>query len=213
MIDQRLMREIYAAATTGNSDQLDDLLSGISRSSTDTKTDYLRTVDDDSSLAIHHAARNGHLDCVNCLIKHGSPLYWSDALYFTPLHYAALSGSSAMTHVIINAYYKHLLSIDAANPNAELQEFINAQTLEQQQTALHLAAASMNLETCAVLLIKGEANPEIQDMWGESPLTSIADLAQAEYYESLNSLIENRHGVSKLEFLHFLHSEKRGEGD
>ena len=210
MINETLRQQIYAAATTGNSKQLDDLLSKIS--SPNTRTDYLRTIDDDFSLAIHHAARNGHLDCVKCLIKHGSPLYWPDALDFTPLHYAALRGSSEMTHVIINAYYRHLLAIDAANPDAELQEFVNSQTLEQQQTALHLAAASMNLETCAVLLIKGKADPELSDISDKTPLTSLAGSDQVEYYEKLNSLIENRHCVSKLEFLQSLYSEKRGEG-
>ncbi|XP_055857259.1 ankyrin-3 [Episyrphus balteatus] len=94
------------------------------------------SVDALSRAPIHYAAAYGHIDCLNILLQHKSPVDITTAKGITPLHLAVNSEE------IVRLLLSH-----RANPNRK--------TFTTGETALHIAIRQGNLQVVELLLQSG----------------------------------------------------------
>ncbi|KAH8413390.1 hypothetical protein KR009_010531 [Drosophila setifemur] len=119
--------------------------------------------DADLATPLHYAACWGHEECVRILLEHNAPINVVNSEGYAPLHVGA--GFSGVTELLI----KH-------------GALVNAKTLSDGKTALHVAIESKSRES-ARLLLQTNININDTDDEGETPLMtaiacSLVDLAQ-----------------------------------
>ncbi|KAH8319007.1 hypothetical protein KR067_003754 [Drosophila pandora] len=119
--------------------------------------------DADLATPLHYAACWGHEECVRILLEHNAPINVVNSEGYAPLHVGA--GFAGVTDLLI----KH-------------GALVNAKTLSDGKTALHVAIESKSEES-ARLLLKTNININDTDDEGETPLMtaiacSLVDLAQ-----------------------------------
>ncbi|XP_017043792.1 alpha-latrotoxin-Lt1a isoform X2 [Drosophila ficusphila] len=119
--------------------------------------------DADLATPLHYAACWGHEECVRILLEHSAPINVVNSEGYSPLHVGA--GFAGVTKLLI----KH-------------GALVNAKTLSDGKTALHLAIESKSCES-AQLLLQTNININDTDDEGETPLMtaiacSLVDLAQ-----------------------------------
>ncbi|EDW78177.2 uncharacterized protein Dwil_GK24150 [Drosophila willistoni] len=111
--------------------------------------------DTDLATPLHYAAFWGHEECVRILLEHNAPINVVNSEGYAPLHVGA--GFPQVTRLLI----KH-------------GALVNAKTLSDGKTALHVAIESRSLES-AELLLQTNININDTDDGGETPLmTAIA---------------------------------------
>ena len=101
---------------------------------------------------LHFAAKSGHLQCADSLLKGGASVDRSDGRGYTSLHYAAKVGHAEMVKFLIKAKASVLSTTKRLNSQA-----------------LHLAAMKGNLE-CIVALVRGGALVDCKDVDHWTPL-------------------------------------------
>lgn len=101
---------------------------------------------------LHLMAAEGHTGFVLFLIDEGVPLNAKNASHATPLHTAVQHGHVDTTEVLLKAG-------SAVNVRTNLGN-----------TVLHLCMPSASSEVLVDLLIAHQADPKIQDVYGETPL-------------------------------------------
>ncbi|XP_030383953.1 ankyrin repeat, PH and SEC7 domain containing protein secG [Scaptodrosophila lebanonensis] len=106
--------------------------------------------DSDMMTPLHYAAAWGHADCVRILLEHNAPINVVNSVGYTPLHVGA--GSVEVVRLLI----KH-------------GALINAKTLSDGKTALHLAIESRCQEAAHVIL-QTNVNINETDDDNETPL-------------------------------------------
>ncbi|KAI8042791.1 ankyrin repeat domain-containing protein 17 isoform X1 [Drosophila gunungcola] len=119
--------------------------------------------DADLATPLHYAACWGHEECVRILLEHSAPINVVNSEGYAPLHVGA--GFAGVTKLLI----KH-------------GALVNAKTLSDGKTALHVAIESKSMES-ARLLLQTNININDTDDEGETPLMtaiacSLVDLAQ-----------------------------------
>ncbi|XP_070133844.1 kinase D-interacting substrate of 220 kDa isoform X1 [Drosophila bipectinata] len=119
--------------------------------------------DADLATPLHYAACWGHEECVRILLEHNAPINVVNSEGYAPLHVGA--GFAGVTQLLI----KH-------------GALVNAKTLSDGKTALHVAIESKSEES-ARLLLQTNININDTDDEGETPLMtaiacSMVDLAQ-----------------------------------
>eukprot|EP01064_Diplonema_japonicum_P008024 TRINITY_DN15584_c0_g1_i1.p1 TRINITY_DN15584_c0_g1~~TRINITY_DN15584_c0_g1_i1.p1 ORF type:complete len:835 (+),score=185.37 TRINITY_DN15584_c0_g1_i1:75-2579(+) len=166
--------------------------------------------------AVHIACSEGHVSILKTLMTHGclesSSLTIPDNEGYTPLKKAVLNG-----HTNILGYLKevnvcetdlskcaamisrsHKVSIlnyyaSEGNTNA-LKRLVDAQYKLDRldtdgRTALHVAAETGNTST-VIMLLSNDANPNLVDRWGNTPL----DCAEANLHVSVQSVLRSKGG-------------------
>ncbi|CAG5119950.1 unnamed protein product [Candidula unifasciata] len=120
--------------------------------------------------AIHHAAKNGHLECVRLLLKAGAISNCSDLFGRSPLHLACSRG-----HVDIVT----LLVQQCAH--------INSCRSETGENALHVTATTSHIDVMQVLLDNGgDINATTkQNKGGDTPLHKAVESDQPDMVEYL----------------------------
>ncbi|KAH8329544.1 hypothetical protein KR074_012562 [Drosophila pseudoananassae] len=119
--------------------------------------------DADLATPLHYAASWGHEECVRILLEHNAPINVVNSEGYAPLHVGA--GFAGVTELLI----KH-------------GALVNAKTLSDGKTALHVAIETKSEES-ARLLLQTNININDTDDEGETPLMtaiacSLVDLAQ-----------------------------------
>lgn len=119
--------------------------------------------DADLATPLHYAACWGHEECVRILLEHNAPINVVNSEGYAPLHAGA--GFAGVTKLLI----KH-------------GALVNAKTLSDGKTALHVAIESKSRES-ARLLLQTNININDTDDEGETPLMtaiacSLVDLAE-----------------------------------
>ncbi|XP_034097383.1 LOW QUALITY PROTEIN: poly [ADP-ribose] polymerase tankyrase-2 [Drosophila albomicans] len=106
--------------------------------------------DSDLATPLHYAAAWGHTECVAVLLKHQAPINVVNSEGYSPLHVGA--GFAEVTRLLI----KH-------------GALVNAKTLSDGKTALHLAIEN-RCSAAAQLLLQTNININETDDEGETPL-------------------------------------------
>ncbi|KAH8374286.1 ankyrin repeat domain-containing protein 17 [Drosophila serrata] len=119
--------------------------------------------DADLATPLHYAACWGHEECVRILLEHNAPINVVNSEGYTPLHTGA--GFAGVTKLLI-----------------QHGALVNAKTLSDGKTALHLAIENKSRES-ARLLLQTNININETDDEGETPLMtaiacSLVDLAE-----------------------------------
>jgi ankyrin repeat protein len=92
-----------------------------------------------SETALHFAAQYGSYENVRYLLKHGADRTAVESRGWTPLHSAALAGQLTCLRVLLGrlGYYKLLPAQ------------VNAQSINNGRSALHMAAQNGSVRGCA----------------------------------------------------------------
>jgi len=140
------------------------------------KDSDINAVDLYSQAAIHFAAKEGHLECLDYLIKKGAQVNMAGQYYNTPLHLAARQG--------------HLDCV-----NSLLQHGGNVKKRERyQQTPLHSAAWMCKIDVMKVLIDKG-ADVNVSDTRKETDAKCVQLLIE----KGAKVLKRNKNGQTPLQ--------------
>lgn len=109
--------------------------------------------------ALHYAAVDGKLDELRKLIAQGADVDAQEEAGWTPLHFAADGGNLDITTTLIEAH----ASVNIVNCRGENSLFraVLAGNIEQAHGVVEL-------------LLQNGADPNLEDMYGESPLSLVA---------------------------------------
>ncbi|XP_017038569.1 serine/threonine-protein phosphatase 6 regulatory ankyrin repeat subunit B isoform X1 [Drosophila kikkawai] len=139
--------------------------------------------DADLATPLHYAASWGHEECVRILLEHNAPINVVNSEGYAPLHTGA--GFAGVTKLLI----KH-------------GALVNAKTLSDGRTALHLAIESKSRES-ARLLLQTNININDTDDIGETPLMtaiacSMVDLAEELVEKGARINLQDKHNNTAL---------------
>jgi len=178
--DELLSTDLLEAARRGDLATITRLL--------DESDDAVRQHDERNCTALHFAAAGGHLEAVELLLDAGAELEAADVDGDTPLLWAAHAGHvevAALLHdagaspTPPNQARRNLLHFAVLGGNREMIELalfgdldIDARDFEGY-TALHLATLR-NRRDLATTLIEGNANTEVKENYGRTPLLLVA---------------------------------------
>ena len=126
-------------------------------------------------LAMHHAARRGHLECVQLLLTYdNSGLFDDDEWGNTPIHWAARSGNPKVLQCMVDQYYPHILTLSGGNGLRPLQIAIHAG---------HMDCIKYILENCPDIV-------ELKDESGQNAIHHAAEMGKTEVLHVLISWAE-----------------------
>ena len=143
---------------------------------------------------IHIAARDGHIDMLLCLIRHGADVDSRDCRQWTPLHHGAEHAHSDVLGLLLeNGALVDAIGRDSVTPILVAAGSGDAQTVrtllehgalisqrdDSGRTALHWASESGNRETAEVLVEHGD-DVEARDRDGCLPLDVGANCCEDE---------------------------------
>jgi ankyrin repeat protein len=146
--DDRTGTALHAAALLNASEMLERLLALGSR----TEVGLSRMAD----TPLHLAARNGHVACVELLLRHGAKVDMYNTAWNTPLHLAAKEGRTACAALLL----RHGAAVNARNSD--------------EDTPLHFAAGIGNVQ-CVKLLLEHGADPTLKNMYNSTPAMRTED--------------------------------------
>eukprot|EP01133_Synstelium_polycarpum_P000175 gene175-210_t len=138
----------------------------------------VNSLDDKKTTPLHHAAFNGHKQCVKLLLASGAFPDIADIDGCTPLHNASFNGFKSVMAMLIEA---------GADVNSRDIDF---------NTALHKTTYS-GFHKCAELLINAGSEIETRDTYGITPLLKAAS---NKHQKCLTLLIERGADVNNKDF-------------
>ena len=122
-------------------------------------------------LAMHHAARGGHLECVQLLLTYSNNgLFDDDEWGNNPIHWATRSGNPKVLQRMADQYYPHIFALSAGNGLRPLQIAIHLE---------HVDCIECILETCPDTI-------KLKDKVGQNAIHHAAGMGKTEI---LNVLI------------------------
>ncbi|KNC51094.1 ankyrin repeat domain-containing protein 28 [Thecamonas trahens ATCC 50062] len=160
---------LHYAAMYGHREVIVELVSGLSYEPA--RKALINALNSASESALHLAAGFGYVHCVVALLEHGASIRSDNAVYGTPVHYAATGGHLSVLKVLLHALP------EAANLTAPWQH---------SASALHLAARA-NARRSVLALIDAGASVEPLT---EHALSPLHDAAAANATDVVSALLD-----------------------